>query len=321
MIYQSVDNEICLSVELRDDMVWLNRNQLAELFGRDVKTIGKHINNALKEELNGDVSCVAKFATQLNKYDPRTGKDRVSNVKVNYYSMDMVLSIGYRVKSKEGIAFRQWANRVLKEYILNGYALNEKRLEQLKTTIEIMRRTHESLDALQVLNVIENYTKALGLLDDYDHQRILKPEDGTSDIYRLSYDECKLLVDQMHQGINSDLFGRERDGGFKSAIATIYSTWDGVELYPTFEEKAANLLYLLVKNHGLVDGNKRVASAVFLEYLNKNKRLVLDGEKLIEPNTLVAIVIMIAESNPKEKDLMVNLVMNFLNKRCRSECQ
>ncbi len=312
IIYKSEDGSIKLEVGLREGIVWLSRNQIAELFGRDVKTIGKHINNALKEELKDEVGCVAKFATDVKRVDSRTGNTQILNMPVSYYNLDMILSVGYRVKSKEGIAFRKWASSVLHDYVLKGYAVNEKRLDQLKTSISIMRRSHEALDALQVLDVIETYTNALGLLDDYDHQRILKPEGGTEAIHRINYNECRNIINQMHKSIDSNLFGRERGEGFKGAIATIYSTFDGVELYPTLEDKAANLLYFLVKDHGLVDGNKRVASAVFLEFLNRNNRLFVDGKSVIEPNTLVALVIMIAESNPKEKGLIVNLVMNFL---------
>jgi len=312
IIYVAEDNSFKLEVELRDGMVWLSRNQIAELFGRDVKTIGKHINNALKEELEGDSSCVSKFATQLNKYDPRTGKDRVSNVMVSFYNMDMIMSVGYRVKSKEGISFRKWATKVLQDYVMKGYALNERRLNELRATVKILRRSNERLDADQVLDVIEAYTDALELLDDYDHQKITKPEGGNETVYRLTYEECRSIIDKMHEEFESNLFGREKGQGFKGALETIYSTFDGIELYPTLEEKAVHLLYFIVKDHGLYDGNKRVASAIFLEFLNKNQRLYVNGKMAIEPNTLVALVIMIAESNPREKDLVINLVLNFL---------
>ena len=312
LIYQSDNKDIKLEVELKDGMVWLSRNQIADLFGRDVKTIGKHINNALLEELEEEIGCVAKIATQLNKFDPRTGKDRISNVKLSYYNLDMIMSVGYRVKSKEGVAFRKWASKVLQNYVLKGYALNKLRLNELKATVNVMRRTNNLLDSEQILDVVETYTKALELLDKYDHQEIEKPVDGADMIHRLTYEECRSIVDQMQKDINSDLFGRELDGGFEGALNTIYSTFDGVDLYPTIEEKAAHLLYFLVKDHGLIDGNKRVASALFLEFLNKNQRLFLNGRKVIEANTLVALVIMIAESRPQEKEMMVNLVMNFL---------
>ncbi len=315
IIYQSENSDIKLEVELKDGMVWLTRNQIADLFGRDVKTIGKHINNALKEELEDEIGCVAKFATQLKRYDPRTGKDRVANVMVSYYNLDMILSVGYRVKSREGIVFRKWASQVLQDYILNGFALNSRRLEELKATVQIMRRNDELLDSKQVLDVVESYTNALDLLDDYDHQRIEKPLDGSNMIYRLSYEECRHIVEKMKREITSDLFGRERDGVFEGALNSIYATFDGVDLYPTIEEKATHLLYFLVKDHGLYDGNKRVATAVFLEFLNKNGKLFINGKKVIENNTLVALVIMIAESRPQEKDLMVNLVLNFLVER------
>jgi prophage maintenance system killer protein len=312
-IYQSEDSDIKLEVELQDGMVWLSRKQIAELFGRDVKTIGKHINNALKEELQYEIGCVAKFATQLKRPDPRTGRDRISNVKVSYYNLDMILSVGYRVKSREGVAFRKWATQVLQNYVVKGYALNDRRLDELKATVRIMRRTNEQLDATQVLDVIEAYTNALELLDNYDHRRIEKPDSGSETLYLLSYEECRAIVDRMHGDIDSELFGRERDGVFEGTLNTIYSTFDGVDLYPTIEEKAAHLLYFLVKDHGLHDGNKRVATAIFLEFLYKNNRLMINGRKIIEDHTLVALVIMIAESISKEKDLMVNLVMNFLN--------
>lgn len=315
IIYEYEGTNISLNVEVGEDTVWLTASQMCDLFQKNKSTINRHINNIFRDEELDKASSVAFFATDVKRVNPLTGDSNIVNRKVSYYNLDLIISLGYRVKSKEGIAFRKWANKVLKDYILRGYALNEKRLEQLKTSIEIMRRTHESLDAWQVLDVIETYTSALGLLDDYDHQRIAKPDKGTHDIYRLSYGECRMIVDQMHQNIDSNLFGKERDGSFKGALETVYSTYDGVELYPTLEDKAANLLYFLVKDHGLIDGNKRVASAIFLEFLNKNNRLFIDGEKLIEPNTLVAIVIMIAESNPREKDLMVNLIMNFLNMR------
>lgn len=312
LIYQSADSDIKIEVELQDGMVWLSRNQIAELFGRDVKTVGKHINNALKEELEDENGCVAKFATDVKRIDSRTGKEHSIRMDVSYYNLDMIMSVGYRVKSRQGVVFRKWASDVLQNYVLNGYALNEQRLNELKTTVKIMRRTNGLLEAAQVLDVIEAYTKALDLLDDYDHQVIDKPVQGNESIYKLSYEECRSIVGRMQKNINSDLFGRERDGVFEGAINTIYSTFDGIDLYPTTEEKAAHLLYFLVKDHGLYDGNKRVATAIFLEFLNKNNRLYEGYEKVIEDNTLVALVIMIAASNPKEKEIMVNLVMKFL---------
>ncbi len=311
IIYQSEDNDIKLEVELQDGMVWLTRNQIAELFCRDVKTIGKHINNALKEELENEITCVAKFATDVKRIDYRTGKETIIRRDVNYYNLDMVLSVGYRVKSKEGVVFRKWASKVLQEYVLKGYALNNRRLDELKATVNIMRRTDALLEAEQVLDVIEAYTNALEMLEAYDHQVIQKPIHGNEGLYRLSYAECRSIVDRMQKDVSSDLFGRERDGVFDGALNSIYSTFDGVDLYPTIEEKAAHLLYFLVKDHGLYDGNKRVATAIFLEFLNRNDRLIINNRKVIEDNTLVALVIMIAESNSREKDLMVNLVMNF----------
>ncbi len=303
LIYRSVDEEISLEVEMTDNSVWLNLDQMASLFGRDKSVISRHVRNVFKEGELQRESVVAKNATTA-----ADGKI----YQVEFFNLDVIISVGYRVKSKEGIAFRKWATKVLQEYLIKGYALNERRLDQLKTTVSIMRRSREYLDAEQVLDVVEAYTNALELLDDYDHQVIKKPTQGNEMIYRLQYEECRNIIDRMQQNVKSDLFGRERDGVFEGALNTIYQTFDGVDLYPTIEEKATHLLYFLVKDHGLYDGNKRVATALFLEFLNKNHRLFVDGKKVIEANTLVALVIMIAESNPKEKDLMINLVMNFL---------
>lgn len=311
IIYEDNNGDVKLKVEFKDEMIWLSRNQIAELFNRDVKTIGKHIANSLREELEGENGCVAKFATQLKRFDPRTGKDRIANVKVSYYSLDVIQSVGYRVKSKKGIVFRKWANTVLKQYLLEGYAINQKRLDELKLTVDIMRRAMTNLDSKQVLDVIEAYTKALSLLDNYDHDKIEKPH-GSKSIYELSYEECKQIIESMKPNAESELFGREIDDSLDSIIGAIYQTFDGEELYPSLEEKAANLLYFVVKDHKVYDGNKRIGAAIFLYFLDKNRRLFIDNKILIENDTLVALVIMIAESKPEEKNVMINLVMTFL---------
>jgi len=227
--------------------------------------------------------------------------------------LDVIISVGYRVKSKRGIAFRKWANSVLKDYILKGYAVNNNRINQLNEVIRIMKRTDNQLDSKQVLDVIERYTVALDLLDDYDHQRILKPK-GNASIYILSYEECKNVISTMKFNSDSELFGNEKDNSFKSSIGSIYQTFAGEDVYPSVEEKAANLLYFITKNHSFSDGNKRIAATIFLYFLEKNGMLFMDGEKIIEDYTLVAITIMIAESKPIEKETMVRLVMNFLNR-------
>lgn len=303
LIYSSDNDDITLEVEMTNESVWLSLDQMAKLFGRDKSVISRHIRNIFLEgELRRD-SVVAKNATTA-----ADGK----NYNVDHYNLDVIISIGYRVKSREGVVFRKWASKILQEYLIKGYAINQRRLDELKATVTVLRRTNDLLDVKQVLDVVEAYTDALELLDDYDHQVIKKPFQGNDTNYRLSYEECRSIIDRMQQEVDSDLFGRERDGVFEGALNTIYSTFDGIDLYPTIEEKAAHLLYFLVKDHGLYDGNKRVATALFLEFLNKNQRLFVNGKKAIENNTLVALVIMMAESRPQEKDLMVNLVMNFL---------
>ena len=303
VLFESEDNRIILPVKLQGDTVWLTRNQMAELFDRDVKTIGKHINNALKEE--ADLSTVAKFATvQLEG-------DREVKRNVEHYNLDLILSVGYRVKSKRGIEFRRWANSVLKEYIIRGYALNNNRISQLGEMIQIMKRTENLLDSRQVLSVIEKYSEALELLDSYDHQNMERPK-GKLTTYVLTYEECKEVVAHMRFGSESDIFGREKDDSFKGSIGAIYQSFDGQDLYPTLEEKAARLLYFVTKNHSFVDGNKRIAATIFLYFLDKNGVLFIDGKKLIDDYTLVALTIMIAESRPEEMEMMITVIMNCL---------
>ena len=306
VLFESEDKYVSLSVPFENETVWLNRQQIATLFDRDVKTIGKHINNAVEEELNG-LPTVANFATVQNE-----GTRSVER-NIEYYNLDVIISVGYRVKSKRGIEFRKWANSVLKQYILKGYAANEHRLEELRQTLQIIRRTENQLNTNQILSVIEQYTYALDLLDDYDHLTIKKPE-GTTATYRLTYEEARKVIDSMKFGDTSSLFGNEKDKSFEGSIGAIYQTFGGKDVYPTVQEKAANLLYFITKNHSFSDGNKRIAATMFLYFLNKNRLLFKDGIKQIEDNTLVALTIMIAESKPDEKELMVNLVMQFLIK-------
>lgn len=231
-----------LSVNVENETVWLNRNQMAELFERDVKTIGKHINNALTEELLNDESTVAKIATVQME-----GTRKVERY-IEYYSLDVIISVGYRVKSKRGVEFRRWANSVLKQYILKGYAVNDNRIKQLGEVIRIMKRTENELDSKQVLSVIEKYSNALDLLDSYDHQNMTRPK-GNEATYVLSYDECMQVIQSMRFGDESDLFGKEKDDSFKGSIGNIYQSFAGVDLYESLEEKAANLLYFVTKNH------------------------------------------------------------------------
>ena len=305
VLFESQDKSISLNVPLKNDSVWLNRNQIAELFDRDVKTIGKHVNSAIREELAG-LPVVAKFAT--------TAADGKTYM-VDYYDLDVIISVGYRVKSQRGVEFRKWANRVLRQYIMEGYAVNHNRILELGEVIRIMKRTQKSLDAQQVLAVIERYSTALDLLDDYDHQTMRRPK-GCEATYVLTYEECRSVIDSMRFGNESALFGNEKDDSFKGSIGNIYQSFAGQEAYPTLEEKAANLLYFVTKNHSFSDGNKRIAAAIFLYFLDKNEVLFDDaGNKRIDDHTLVALTIMIAESRPEEKEMMISVIMNCMDSK------
>ncbi|MBR0087647.1 MAG: virulence RhuM family protein [Lachnospiraceae bacterium] len=309
VLFNSSDGKVSLSVALENETVWLNRVQMSELFDRDVKTIGKHIANARREELAGQV-VVAKFAT-TTQHGAQAGK--IQTHMTEYYNLDVIISVGYRVKSQRGVEFRKWANTVLKDFILRGYAVNENRLRQLGEVVRLMRRTQDSLDSRQVLTVIENYSKALDLLDAYDHQNMQRPA-GEEAVYVLTYEECRQIIDSMRFGNESELFGVEKDDSFKGSIGNIYQSFAGVEIYPSLQEKAANLLYLVTKNHSFLDGNKRIAATMFLFFLDRNGILYDDnGGKRLEDHTLVALTIMIAESRPEEKEMMISVIMNCLS--------
>ena len=301
------NQNVKLEVNMKDETVWLNREQLAMLFDRNIKTIGKHINNALNEEL--DNSVVAKFAT--------TAKDG-KTYQVEYYNLDMIISVGYRVKSQNGVIFRKWANNVLKDYMIKGYAVNQKRLEYLEKTIkliDIAGRIDTELKAAEageIIKVINNYSNALNLLDDYDHKRITRPN-GTKNNKKITYEDCISIVNKLKFNSDSNLFALERDSGLKAIIGTIYQSFDGKDLYPSVQEKAANFLYLITKNHTFIDGNKRIAATLFIYFLEFYNILYKENGQVIDNNTLVAITLLIAESNPKEKDILIDLVMNFLN--------
>lgn len=296
IIFETSDKSITLPVSVKSDTVWLSANQMAELFERDEKTIRKHINNV--------------FAEEEIERENNTQKMRVDGVKqqVPFYTLDVIISVGYRVKSKRGVEFRRWANSVLKEYIIKGYSVNYNRMNQLNEVIRIMKRVEEKLDTKQVLSVVERYSQALDLLDAYDHQNMTRPK-GSKAIYVLTYEECRKVIDAMKYTDRSSLFGNERDESFKGSIGAIYQSFGGEDVYPTLEEKAANLLYFVTKNHSFSDGNKRIAATMFLYFLDKNGALFRDGEKLIDDHTLVALTIMIAESDPKEKEMMMRGVL------------
>lgn len=299
VLFETKDKSIFLPVSIENDTVWLSANQMSLLFERDEKTIRKHINNVFTDE-------------ELDK-ENNTQKLRVVGVKqpVPFYTLDVIISVGYRVKSKRGVEFRRWANSILKEYIIKGYAVNHNRMNQLNEVIRVMKRVENSLDTKQVLTVVEKYSQALELLDAYDHQNMSRPT-GNKATYVLTYEECRSIIDSMKFGDSSSLFGNEKDDSFKGSIGAIYQSFSGEDVYPTLEEKAANLLYFVTKNHSFYDGNKRIAATMFLYFLDKNSVLFKNGEKLIDDHTLVALTIMIAESNPEEKEMMVSVIMNCI---------
>ena len=307
------NQDVKLEVNMQDETVWLNTEQMAQLFDRDYKTIRKHINNALKEELSDQV-VVAKFEN-TTIHGAIDGKTQTHII--DYYNLDMIISVGYRVKSKNGVIFRKWANKILKDYLIKGYAVNQKRLEYLEKTIkliDIAGRIDTELkgsEAQEIIKVVNNYSNALNLLDDYDHKRISKPS-GTINNNKIVYEDCMEIVSKLKFNSDSDLFALERDKGLKAIIGNIYQSFDGKDLYPTTEEKAANFLYLITKNHTFIDGNKRIAATLFIYFLEFYNLLYRENGQVIDNNTLVAITILIAQSHPKEKDVLIDLVMNFL---------
>ena len=301
IVFKNGELELEINVSEDRENVWLSKQQMAELFQRDRTVISKHLKNIFDE---------GELAENNNVQNLH-----VVNVKqpVPFYSLDVIISVGYRVKSPNGIIFRKWATSILKDYMIKGYSINQKRLDALNKTIEIQSRMLASsldIDAKEVLSVIETYSNALSLLDDYDHGTISKPK-GNNSIYELTYKECRDLIDSMK--FNSSVFGIEKEKGkLEGIIASIYQNVFGEELYPSIEEKAANLLYFIIKDHPFADGCKRIGASLFLEFLNKNNHLIIDGKQIISNSALVAITLMIAESRPEEKETMVRLVMNFL---------
>ena len=302
VLFETGDKAIKLEVPIENETVWLSQAQMIELFGRDQSVISRHINNAFAEEVEKESNM--HFLHIANSDRP-----------VAFYSLDVIISVGYRVKSQRGIEFRRWANKVLKDYIIKGYAINDKRLEALQKTVEIQSKMISSIleiDGEDVLKAVTQYTKALTLLDQYDHQSLDKPE-GESPVYRITYADCRKMVNSREATFKSAVFGVEKEAGkVEGIIAAVYQSVFGGDVYPSLEEKAANLLYFMIKDHPFADGCKRIAASLFLEFLNRNNALFRNGEKVISDSALVAITLMIAESDPKEKDIMTTLVMNLL---------
>ena len=304
-----VFNNGSVSVEVNFDKdnntVWLTQKQMAQMFEVSVDNIGLHIKNIFNE---GELD---KSVTEESSVTASDGK----KYKTKIYNLDMIISVGYRVKSKIGIAFRKWVTGILNKYLIEGYVVNEKRLNYLEKQIKLISiaaRLDDNVitdEGNRILQTIIDYNKALSLLDDYDHQTISRPN-GTIGCYRINYAECRKIIDSMR--FDSKIFGVEKDGSFNSSINVIYQTAFGEDVYKTVEEKAANLIYFIVKNHSFVDGNKRIAASIFLYFLDRNNILYVDGNKRLSDSALVALTILIAESKPDEKEIIINLVMNFL---------
>lgn len=325
-IYRSQDGSVQLNVKLENETVWLTQSQMAELFGKDRTTINRHISNIFKEgELDEFLVC-AKNAHTKN-YGRRSGFTQIKEITL--YNLDVIISVGYRVKSVQGTRFRQWANSVLKQYLIKGYAINQQikldRYNELKDVVRLMSRAVGLQDKVTtgeysgLFNVISDYVYALDTLDQYDYQSLSISKTTKDESFRATYDNAMEAINALKEKFGgSKWFANEKDDSFKSSIGQIYQTFGGEELYPSVEEKAAMLLYLVVKNHSFSDGNKRIAAMLFLWFLNNNRVLYAeDGHKRIADNTLVALTLMIAESRTEEKDVMVKVVVNLINRENR----
>jgi prophage maintenance system killer protein len=320
VIYHDQDSGITIDVKLEGETVWLDQYQLETLFDTDRTSIGRHLRNIYSSNELDKEATSAKIA-QVQKEG-----DREVSRKINVYNLDAILSVGYRVNSKKGTAFRIWANTILKDYLVKGYAVNEKllkektqQLQELKKVIELQEHViseyHlENDEAQGLIKVIAGYAKALDLLDDYDHQRLHLPEKESAEIVKIEYAEAKKAIEELGKQTKFEgLFGKEKDDSFKGSLENIYQTFDGIDLYKTTEEKAAHLLYFVIKNHSFTDGNKRIAAFLFVWFLERNKLLYKpNGNKVVTDNTLVALTLMIAQSNPNDKDMMIKVVVNLL---------
>ncbi len=321
IIYRAEDNTIQLDVRMENETVWLNLNQMAMLFDRDKSVISRHIRDVFRERELSKEATVAKNATV------QIEGGRAIVRQMDYYNLDVIISVGYRVKSQRGVQFRQWANKILKDYLVKGYAINEKlrreQLSDLRQLVQIVGRTMqsksvESEDETQaIFDVVLDYTYALDTLDNYDYERLTVKETTPEARFHATYENAMQTIAALREKFGgSTLFGNEKDDSFKSSIGQIYQTFGGKDLYPSVEEKAAMLLYLVTKNHSFSDGNKRIAATLFLWFLNNNGILYReDGTKRLADNTLVALTLMIAESRTEEKDTMVKVVVNLINQK------
>ncbi len=315
-IFKAKDNKTEVIVKFEDETVWLNRHQLSELFDRDIKTIGKHINNVFREGELEEISTVANFAT-VQKEGNRTVERNIE-----YYNLDVIISVGYRVKSKRGTQFRQWATQRLKDFLVAGYAINEKRLHEkeqeiihLKTGIQILGRAIETQNQTKNNEVLNLFAKGLELLDDYDHEELDTKGATEQETIFPNYEQYLSFIANMYSDYESDVFAKPKDDSFHSSINQIAQTFDSQELYPTIQEKAANLLYYIVKNHSFVDGNKRIAAACFLYFLDKNKALITNNNKTIISNeALASLTLFIATSKSEEHEIVKRFIISLLNR-------
>ena len=315
-IYRSTDNQIELSVTLENESVWLNRQQLAQLFDRDIKTIGKHISNVFAEGELDRNSTVAKFATVQHE------GERAVERNIEFYNLDAIISVGYRVNSKRGTQFRQWATQRLKDYLVQGYAINENRLKQkqqeveyLKTGIRILSRAIEAQQEDANIESLRLFAKGLELLDDYDHEELDKAGKTIKETIFPKVTDYLAIVKEMQSDFQSDVFAKPKDNSFESSVNQIAQCFSDCELYPSLEEKAATLLYLIVKNHSFVDGNKRIAAACFLYFLQSNDALIQEnGTPIISNDALATLTLFVASSKTEEMNTVKNLIISVLNR-------
>ena len=322
IIYQTEDGQTQVDVRMENETVWLTQAQMAELFQTDRTSIVRHINNIYKvEELERESTCAKIAQVQMEGH-------RIVTRQIPYFNLDMIISVGYRVNAKRGVQFRRWASKILKEYLVKGYAVNDRlrreQLGELRQLVQVVGRTLQSrditasADGQALFDVVVDYTYALDTLDNYDYERLCIERTTSPEIpFRATYENAMTEIRRLHDKFGgSQWFGNEKDDSFKSSIGQIYQTFGGEELYPSVEEKAAMLLYLVTKNHSFSDGNKRIAATLFLWFLNNNGILYRpDGTKRLADNTLVALTLMIAESRTEEKDVMVKVVVNLINQR------
>lgn len=316
-VVQFKDGSFVLDVNVSSngETVWLTLDQMSRLFNKNKSTISRHISNIFVEEELDEKSSVAKNATQLKRYDPRTKKDRIATINVNYYNLDVIISVGYRVKSKQGVLFRKWANSILKRYLLKGYVVNERHFQDIDYVTKMLDQYRNAGGKLpssnSMLEFLKAYQRGFKILDDYDHHQLDVPV-GQKDTFFLHYNECMELIHHTMFENKGDLFSIERDDSFRSSISTIYQSFGGVDLYPTLEDKASALLYFIVKNHSFIDGNKRIGATIFLYFLEKNHALYKNGMERINNDALATLTILVAGSRPEDKEIMMDLIKTII---------